>query len=84
MIKIAERKYKDEPSMKKSEKVQAFFKDVVFVRQKDVYKHKTDSYEDWLLELEADNMVKLLKVWKTVLRPIFDEYSSKTLVMPVP
>ena len=70
--------------LSKEEKVQAYLKEFIFVRQKETFKHKTDSYEDWLIELETKKLSELLKSWKSLVKSDFDSYSSKTIDQPTP
>lgn len=72
-------KYKGRSDIPKKEKVQLYLKEFVFTRDKNAYKHKSDTYEDWLIELESSKMIQLLKSWKAVFKKEFEKFATKSL-----
>uniref|UniRef100_A0A7S3JD64 Uncharacterized protein n=1 Tax=Euplotes harpa TaxID=151035 RepID=A0A7S3JD64_9SPIT len=79
MIELAKLKYQGKADIPTGEKVRLYLKEFVFIREKDAYKHKTDSSEDWLLELETDKLKQLLRSWKPVFKSEFLKFASKSL-----
>jgi hypothetical protein len=79
-MQLAELKYKTNTDETKKEKVQLYLEKFVFTREKNAFKHKTDSYADWLIELETDKLVSLLRSWKPAFREEFLKYASRSII----
>lgn len=80
IIEFAERKYKSKEDIKVKEKVQLYLKELVFVREKTAFKHKTDIYADWLIEIESKNMAQLLKSWRSTFKSDFTSFATQSIV----
>jgi hypothetical protein len=52
----------------------------VFVRGKTAFKHKTDIYADWLIELESKKMTQLVKSWRPTFKSDFTSFATKSIV----
>jgi len=76
----AEIKYKGRTDIDKQAKVEIYLKEFMFTREKNAYKHKTDTYADWLIELESNKIVELLKAWKPTFKADFDSYATKSII----
>ena len=55
-------------------------KNFVFLREKNTYKVKTDSYADWLIELETKKMTQILKSWKSIVKADFLSFATRSII----